>query len=512
MTLFDFSPLMTVLAIGVPVVFVAALLRYVPHILAPLGIGVDQWYWKEYIEHYGSQRKFPPELPQYLLESHQWYPPLFPLLMARLPHRIFDRYSHIVAIVIDLLRLIWLMAVMYRITNDPVVMGIAGGVYAITPLLISYNVQLNPRGLAALMLDFIVIAVLLTFYFNGPLWLWLAPIPVLGMLLLTHKMNTQLFWFLCLASGLIWDWKLLLLIPLSVLVAILISRGFYWKVLRHHWDIVSFWNRNWPWLGANPILESPIYGDPGYETPRKLHRKGAIGFAKHVYSQLGYNPFAWLMVVILPLYPLLPIPAGGFLHFVIAWLALVLFFSVATSFVAPLRCLGAGHFYLYNGAFPAAVLWGLLYQYWGNQNVVAFLVLGAIASGLGIVRFYVHVRQSGTVKIDRDFEAALGFLAAAPKGTVMCGATQWYDVVAYKTRQPVLFGGHGYGFKMLEPTYPRLMLRVSDLICRYGLRYILFSQGSASEKFLEDLPHHAVYSFGQYRVASIDGSEATIVR
>ena len=503
MQIADFLPSANVLLAATAVLAVAFVLRFLPHVLAPLGIGVDHWYWREYIEKYRAERKFPPDLPQYLLESHQWYPPAFPLMMAHLPRLVFDRFSHVLAIFIDLLRLVWLMAVIFRLTHDPVAMVVAGGVYAMTPLLVSYNVQLNPRGLAALMLDFIIVAVLLTFYFNGPLWLWIAPIPVLGLLLLTHKMNTQLFWFLCLVCGVIWDPQLLLLIPLSILVAMVISKGFYWKVLRHHWDIVSFWYRNWPWVGANPVKESPIYGDESYETPRKLHRKGLLGVAKHVYSQLGYNPFAWLMIAILPLYPILPIPAGGFLHFVIAWLGLVLIFSLATSFFSPMRCLGAGHFYLYNAAFPAALLWGFLFHYWQSRNVTAFLALGVVASTLAIARFYVHVRQSATLKIDPDFEAALQFLKWSPRGTVMCVPSIWPDVVAYKTRQPVLYGGHGYGFKMLEPTYPRLLVKVSELIRRYRLRYVLFDFDSLTEKFLADIPVEEIREFGRYSIISV---------
>ena len=484
------------------VVGIAFFLRYFPHVLAPSGIGVDHWYWREYIEKYRRDREFPPVMPQYLLDSHQWYPPFFPLLMAHLPKTVFDKHSHIFSILIDLLRLLWLMAVVYRLTDDLVAMVVAGSVYSLTPVLVSYNVQLNPRGLAALMLDFIVVAVVLAFYHNGPLWLWIAPIPLLGFLLLTHKMTTQLFWFLCLTCGLVWDWRLLLLIPLSVLVALVMSRGFYWKVLRGHWDIVTFWNRNWQWLGANSIKESPIYGEANFETPQRFHRRGVLGVAKHIYTQLGYNPYAWLMVATLPLYPIFPIPYFGFLHLAIVWLGLILIFSLLTSFVPMMRCLGAGHLYLYNAAFPAAILWGFLYTYWDESYVSVFLMFGGIVSALAIGRYFRHVSQSGSGKIDADFNAALAYLRESPRGTVMCGKTE-YDVVAYKTRQPVLYGGHGYGFKMLEPTFPRLLVTVDTLIKQYGLRYIFFEQGRVTDKFVADIPAHSTCDFGRYRIISI---------
>ena len=87
------------------IIISGAILRYLPHLIAPLGVGVDHWFWKAYIEEYRKTKRFPPDLPQFLLDQHQWYPPLFPLIMARLPEVLFDRFSHILAIGIDLIRL-----------------------------------------------------------------------------------------------------------------------------------------------------------------------------------------------------------------------------------------------------------------------------------------------------------------------------------------------------------------------------------------------------------------------
>ena len=493
----------TILAAAV-VAAIAFCVRFLPHWLAPLGIGVDHWYWKQYIEKYRRERRLPPELPQYLLESAQWYPPVFPLMLAYLSAAQFEKSSHILAILIDLLRMISLMAIVYSLTlGNAIAVGVAGGVYALTPLLVSYNVQLNPRGLGAIMLDVLFFAATLIFFFKGPTWLWFVLVPSCGLLLLTHKMTTQLFWFMCLVCGTVLDWRLLLLIPISILLALVFSRGFYWKVLRHHWDIVSFWHRNWRWIGANPIKESPIYGNSVYETPRKLHRSGLIGIVKHLYSQLAYNPFAWLLIVVYVLDPVAAVPPGSFPMYVLGGLGLTLVFALSTALVPHLRFLGAGHLYLYNAAFPSALLWGLLYHR-GYEHVTALLILGAMGSAVCILRFYLHVKQSESLKIDRDFESALSFLSGQPKAAVMCVPPQWYDVVAYKAGLPVLYGGHGYGFKMLEPTFPRLLVTVDELIRRFNLRYILFESGAVTEKFLADVPAHVTQEFGKYRVISID--------
>jgi hypothetical protein len=494
------------LAAGAAALALGFLLRYIPHLIAPLGIGVDHWYWKAYIERYRREAKFPPQLPQYLLDVAQWYPPMFPLLMSLLPAALFDRFSHLVAILIDLARATSLMAMVYSITNgDAMAVAVAGGVYALTPLLISYNIQLNPRGLGAILLDLVLFSATLVFFFRAPPWLWWVLVPASGLMLLTHKMTTQLFWYLCISAAILLDWRVLLLIPLSIAVALILSFGFYWKVLVAHWDIVAFWYRNWPWLGANPIKESPIYGSSSYQTPRKLHQSGLQGVVKHVFSQCAYNPFAWLLLGILLFNPLLPIQLSGFPLYVTGVLALTLLFALATALVPVLRCLGAGHLYLYNAAFASSLVWGLLYNK-NPQQVLLFLVLGGLASVVAIIRFYVHVKHSPTLKVDTHVQQALEFISSRPRGVVMCVPAQWYDVIAYRTGWPVLYGGHGYGFRLLEATFPRLLVPMKELIGRFKIRYLMIEDGAVTDKFMADLPEHEVNTFGKYRVLTLSQS------
>ena len=138
-----------------------------------------------------------PVLDQFLLDLHQWYPPLFPLVIAKLPNFLYNRYSHLLAAGIDLARLGLVMVAAYAFTGSLEALIAAGLVYAFTPILISYNVQLNPRGLGALFLDTIVLLLIWLIWHNGALWGWALVVLISGLLLLTHKMTTQLFWFSC---------------------------------------------------------------------------------------------------------------------------------------------------------------------------------------------------------------------------------------------------------------------------------------------------------------------------
>jgi hypothetical protein len=490
------------------VILFSATLRLLPHLITTEGIGVDHWFWKAYIEAYRKTGQFPPVLTQFLLEQHQWYPPLFPLLIAKLPNELFERYSHFLAAFIDLLRLALLMSAAFIITGRVHSMVVAGLAYSLSPILISYNSQLNPRGLGALFLDIIVLTLIWLIWHEGPFWAWGMVAFFSGLVLLTHKMTTQLFWFVSLISGVVFlDWRLLMLAPLSFLSALILSRGFYLKILRHHLDIVKFWNKNWKWLSAHQILESPIYGNPGYETPNKYFRGDISGLMHRIKFILGFNPLGWtIFVASLWAYgPYTNLTAEDL--WMIQWLGFILLFIALTTFMPFMRCLGNGYLYNYNATFPACLLTAMI---WGglkhDQVVNVILSITLLACLLGIVFYLGTLKHSKTAKIDTEMNFVIKHLQKSPEGVVMCFPSHWHDLVAYKTKNKVLSGGHGYSFKLLEPIWPRLLRPISEIIEEYKVQYLLTYDGYFPENFIKELPKYSLTKFGNYRLYTLNNN------
>src|SRR5712692_7694964 len=50
----------------------ALFLRLLPNRMATGTLAVDHWYWKVYRETLRCDHQFPPILPQYLFDEHQW--------------------------------------------------------------------------------------------------------------------------------------------------------------------------------------------------------------------------------------------------------------------------------------------------------------------------------------------------------------------------------------------------------------------------------------------------------
>ncbi len=492
------------LALGVmSVLAIAYVLRVIPHWLARSGAGVDHWFWKTYIETYRRERRFPPHLPQYVLDEAQWYPPVFPMLLARLPAVLFDRFSQQIATVIDLARMSLLLGLAYWQSDGTLtVIVVAGLLYAATPIQVSYNIQLNPRGLGAIMLD--AMLVMLFWYMSGsggwPAWAIAAVLG--GLVSLTHKMTTQLMWFVIAGTAIIYQrWEIAAIAPASVAAAMALSRGFYWKVLLAHYDIVRFWARHWRWLGADPVRESPIYGEEGYERGQKLHKSGVRGFAWHCFMLFGFNPAAWISCLLL--YERLFVESALLIYPtpLLVWLLLPCAFACLTTFVPALKCLGAGYLYLYNTSLLAPLILALTFQYTRAPELSKPLVAVALLLNVvGLAMYYREFRGNKRTRVDANLARMLEELRARPRGLVMCLPTNWAEVVAYKTGHPVLWGAHGYGFRRLEPIWPRLLLPIAEIVTRYDVRYLLTMDAMLTPQFERELPANEPLRHGEYRL------------
>ena len=87
-----------------------------------------------------------------------------------------------------------------------------------------------------------------------------------------------------------------------------------------------------------------------------------------------------------------------------------------------------------------------------------------------------------------------------PDGVVMCFPQHWHDVVAYKAQKSVLYGAHGFGFKLIEDILPRFLKSITEVISEYNVKYLLIYDGYLPENFLEELPDNSLSKFGVYHL------------
>ena len=98
-------------------------------------------------------------------------------------------------------------------------------------------------------------------------------------------------------------------------------------------------------------------------------------------------------------------------------------------------------------------------------------------------------------------------LMGLPMGVVMCLPMNWYEVVAYKTKMPVLWGAHGYGFKRIEPTFPRLLIPIGEVFDQYRVRYLLTMSGVIPPNVMAALPPATVLTSNDYQLYCFDTAQ-----
>ena len=119
---------------------------------------------------------------------------------------------------------------------------------------------------------------------------------------------------------------------------------------------------------------------------------------------------------------------------------------------------------------------------------------------VGIVFYFMKLKSSKTLKVDSDMDTVINQLKQVPDGVVLCLPNHWSDLIAYKTNKKVLAGGHGYGFILLEPIWPRLLRPISEIIEEYKVKYLLAIDGFLPEIFINELPTNSITEFGAYRL------------
>ena len=427
---------------------------------------VDQWYWLKYRDAVQTQKTCPPDLPDYLLEVKQWYPPFFGWVLSKIPNKIF-KYTNLLTQISSILRLSLIFIVAYILNIEfsfSVYLAIV--VYLTAPILIYYDNQINSRIFGSLLVD---IVILLFFgYLEYGLYYLLIPIFIFTtILLVTHKMSHQLYAFLLIGISIFYMSIIPILIyALSNLFAITFFS--YKNYFKHHVEIVKFWHRNRYKLGARQFYESDVYGKVNFIYSNRLHGDGIKSFIKKLSLIVGMLPFTVFILFNFEF---------NFFGLVIF---MTLFFIFLTSFIDIFLCLGSGNLYSHNlVSFIGFYLLFTDVDFASLSNQI-LLILVAIMTVGSIYKFYRGLKSKSK---DNDFDNTISYIKQSKLDRIMGMPFQLPDEVAYKTEKKVFWGGHGYGFLFLEPYFPVFNAKIESAIKDWNLGAIFLKKDYYPEFF-----------------------------
>jgi hypothetical protein len=460
-----------VTALAIATAVIAAAGRFAIGRAAVASGRVDHYYWMLAAAAYREQRGLPVVIPdKYLLEDDtQAYPPLFGILLGRCG---LDRWGLGAVSVVEMLQAAALAALMAALAAPYAAIILAVALFAATPVLVTYNTQLNSRVVGDLFLFGLLAAeVGLLFAADGAgarVVLGSLAAVLTALVIMTHKMTLQLYTALLLP----WSWAVGSVVPLlvfaagSLLFVALVGPRFAAYQLRAHWDIVRFWGRHWRRLGAHQFRDSPIYGAASGACATCFHQPGVRGVIRHLRVVVSYLPIA----VALPLAS--AVTSSWPPAWVLVWLGAIYVCALATLFVPRLKCLGGGHLYVFNAAAPAALYVGWLPDTPAPAGVLA---VGLLATVVSLIMAWRVVRSRIAAR-DEMFHEAAAALARVPRSRVAVFPLQSAEAVAWHTPHAVLWGAHGYGFSRLEGFFPVLTQPVSTFLREYRIQWVLCDQ------------------------------------
>lgn len=467
---------------------------------------VDHYYWILAARAYRTQRGLPVRIPgKYLLEDErQAYPPGYGTILALFSDTLLcSPRSAWLSVVLDAATLVVLVGASIALGLPGWSVVVVLVIYGLAPVLVAYNTQLNARVLGNLALVASLLTQVAAASITG--WaaflLWPLAVAATAAVMLTHKMTTQFL----LALWPVWaavleSWIAAVVPLLGLAVATLVTGPAFQRLQwRAHGEIVAFWHRNWRLLGAHQFRQSPIYGDASRPGPAAFHQPGVAGVVRHLALAGGYLPAGWVLPMTLAVAPAPP----GWLA---AWLGVALALCLATLLIPPLKCLGGGHFYLFNAAPPAALWWGMLFAA-PSPAVVALFTLAMLLTAASLAAGWRRRRPRMT---EDDIAPIIARLAALPAGRVAVFPFTAAERVAFETPHAVFWGGHGLGFPILEPYFPVFREPIGAAMRRHRIDWVVLDTGwwpEGEAVLTRELGRAPVARLGRYSLFDVSSAE-----
>jgi hypothetical protein len=469
--------------------------------------GCDAYYFLLTAEIFRKEKKIPIRLPDhYLLDiAEQWYPPGFSVFLSLFPPAVLGKYHWLISPVLDLLNLVLLLVVTGITTHSSTALLISGLTYIFTMTLLLEGVNLNARFLGNLQVS--VMMVLIWLFLDTHNYWFLAGILLsVVLILLTHKMSFQFLVVFAAVASAAWLtlWPAVFL-GAAMALAFILTGGYYYKILRGHYDIVSFWNKYWQDLGAHQVYGSPAYQDRRPAGERKEIRLAQLGFISGLRFLLVNQSFIILIPAVFYLPAGINDPAIILLNKI--WFTSGIVIFLLTTYINGLKLFGEGYKYLKFTAFPGAFLLGTaIYRLDGpGQKLLGTAWLAAV---LALAALLIYKYRQGWFDQDhsllnKDGQDLIQYLRGRPElDKILCIPTGICDALVYHARKQVLWGTHSYLFnEKVKDFYPVLRYPLEYFAQKYHLQCAVINKKYVDPKVLR--LENPLAEFGEWAVYSV---------
>jgi hypothetical protein len=272
-------------------------------------------------------------------------------------------------------------------------------------------------------------------------------------------------------------------------VALLVSRGAYWHVFRGHMAMLWWWRSNIHNRYAHQIRGVPKSSDESSDAVFKIYQ---IVRRLPLLAVLAANPFIFFTIVIacdaaLKLGVIETITYKAEMNFLVIWALGLFVIGIAIRQLRAIEWLGEGERYGEYGAFPTAVITGLLVTgITDNLTWVALGVFIVVALGGGLIPAVALQRRVIVGDSSRSMTPALQTIMDAlnnyqAEARLMTIPLSLADFALYFSSAKVLSTDSSFGhLQHYSDFFPVLRVPIHVIFNRFGINLLLINESYVS--------------------------------
>lgn len=465
-------------------------------------IGVDIWTHLLYLKEYKRQKGIPNQISNgFIITGGYDYPPMFITLLSRFSIKTVERYEFLFSPLFDFLHIIAIFFITLAITGDIVTSLLTQVLYTLTPIIILENSSATPRSLGYLLFTFLFFSIF-NYTNTGSEFYLLLALLLGSLILLTHRFTTQGFLIFSVVFTLFEkDPAYIAIFAGSFLGAVILSKGFYLKVLSGHIGNLKFWYKNIEFRFFHQIK-----GD------YRSHKN--TDFVFKIYNQfINIPPVVlavtnpWILLVFLSM--IFYFPSDLLLQRLLLWIMISYTLALITIWIKKLRFLGEGQRYLELSAFPAALLAS---RFILEHKVDSFsVVIYGLAVAVGISSFVtiVVIQRKAIIKdrlrtLTPALESMFLFIKKMKKKPrILCIPHQITTNTIFHTGAQVFVNANYRDIEKISDAYPYFKVPIKGFMKKHSLDLILLNEEYASISDLRIRGYKELKRFGNIVLLSI---------
>ena len=472
------------LLVGIAIAAVSFIIQIRPRISVRY-FGVDGWRHLMVADYIRENKHYPKWMDKFLIESPSDYPPGLRFLLAVFPKEFIKKYEWLVCPAIDFIHNLFILGVVYYLSHSLILAVLAQIIYLSAPLTIMENSNLSARSLASLLFSLTFIGILL-FSISGGWLLFIYCVAMVCILLLSHRMSVQTLLFTCIFFS-IYELSITYIgiYLLGTLLAVIVSKGFYLKILRGHLAVIEYYKQNLKFRYAHEVKGLPKKGEKSDDMVFNLYQK--VRSAPFI-AVFAANPAVVLIFIFIVLraingdvvYESMPqILVAKF----VSWAIFLLAVGIIIRSFKCVEHMGEGERYIEYAGLPIAVIGSLTVYYLYSLNpiltVIAFIFL-IIFTEL-IPAFYIQQKviiDDKERSVSKDLREIFDYIDKI-EGEVrlMCIPHLMSTPVMYFTKAKTLSTDSAIAhITDLADVLPVIRKPLKEIFKKYNINYLLLNE------------------------------------